>query len=610
MHGFEEQEYSKQFDMGLWRKLLRYAKPYQKHLIALGIVMVLVASLDAFFPQMTRIVIDRFIVPGTLEGIGWYAAGFGALVAVQALNVFALIYLAGKIEMGIVYDLRRAGFHHLQRLSFSYYDRTPVGWLMARMTSDAQRLGEVISWGLVDIVWGSTMMIAIAGFMIGMHARLALVVLSVVPILGVISVFFQRRILKEQREVRKTNSRISGAYNEGIMGAKTTKTLVREEENLSEFRELTSKMRSSSIRSAVLSALFLPVVLTLGSIGTALALWLGGLQVAAGALTFGVLAAFLSYTVQFFEPVREVARVFAELQSAQASAERIMSMLDTEPEIVDSEDVETRFGTATAPMIGHLPRMRGEVEFRDVTFRYKEGETVLENFNLHVRAGETIAFVGETGSGKSTIVNLACRFYEPTEGTILVDGHDYRERSVHYHQSHLGYVLQAPHLFSGTVRDNIRYGRLEATDEEVEQAARLVSAHEVIAKLENGYDTEVGEGGGMLSVGEKQLVSFARAVLADPVIFVLDEATSSIDTETELLIQSAIERVLHDRTSFIIAHRLSTIRSADRIIVLQNGVILEEGTHDELVAEGGYYYRLYTNQFLEEQEDAVLAAER
>ncbi|MFW5683959.1 MAG: ABC transporter ATP-binding protein [Spirochaetota bacterium] len=606
MNQFEEHDYTKEFDPQLWRRLLKFAGPYKWHLTGLAGVMVMVAVIDALFPMMNRTAIDRFIVPGTTEGLAGFLALYALLVVVQAANVFALITLAGRVEVGIVHDLRETGFRRLQELSFSYYDRTPVGWIMARMTSDAQRLGDTISWGLVDIAWGGSMMIAIGAFMISMNLRLALIVLLVIPPLALASLYFQKRILESNREVRQTNSKISGAYNEGIMGAKTTKTLVQEQANLKDFTKLTGRMRETSVRTAIFSGLYLPIVLTLGSIGTGLALWAGGAGVISGVLTYGTLVAFVGYTVQFFDPVRELARVITELQAAQASAERIMSLVETEPDIQDGEEVVARYGDSFHPKRENWEPASGRIEFRNVGFKYKEGEEVLRNFNLTVEPGESIALVGETGSGKSTIVNLACRFYEPTEGEILVDGRDYRERSVLWHESHLGYVLQQPHLFSGTIRDNIRYGRLNATDEEIHRAAEMVNAHTFIAKLEKGYESEVGEGGNLLSTGEKQLVSFARAIIADPVFFVFDEATSSVDTETERLIQDAVQTVLEGRTSFIIAHRLSTIRRADRILVIEKGEVIEEGNHHDLLALRGKYYNLYTSQFLEEEEQELM----
>ncbi len=602
----QEQEYTKRFDFGLWKKLLKYARPYTKELVILGFIMIIAGVVDVIFPQMTRYAIDNFIIPGNLDGLIIYAIVYGVLIIFQALSTFVLISIAGKVEIALVYDIRKAGFQRLQELSFSYYDKTPVGWILARMTSDSQRLGESISWGLVDLAWGFAMMIGIMIVMLVMNWQLALITMAVVPLLAVISLFFQTRILRGYRQVRKVNSKITGAFNEGIMGAKTTKTLVLEERNLEEFQEVTGEMRSSSIRVAVFSSIFYPIVSALGGIGTALALWFGGKGVMMEAISYGTLVAFITYSIQFFEPISHIARIFAELQNAQASAERVLSMIDTPLEIEDSPEVKEIYGDSFNPKKDNWAPIKGDVSFQNVSFSYKGGETVLEDFSLNVKAGETIALVGETGSGKSTIVNLICRFYEPTVGQILIDGVDYKERSQLWLQSNLGYVLQTPHLFSGTIGDNIRYGKLEASAEEVEAAAKLVNAHDFISKLENGYDTEVGEGGSRLSTGQKQLISFARAVVADPQLFVLDEATSSIDTETEQIIQNAIQRVLEGRTSFIIAHRLSTIRSADRILVIVGGKVIEEGAHHELIAKGGYYYRLYTNQFMEEEEARLI----
>ena len=338
---------------------------------------------------------------------------------------------------------------------------------MARMTSDVERLGATIAWSLVDLTWGGTAMIGGLIAMLYMNWKLALVSLAVVPFLGVISIYFQKRILGSYRIVRRTNSRITGAFNEGIMGAKTTKTLVREEENLKEFKALTGEMYNSSVRAAVFSSIYFPIVIAMGSIGTALALWFGGRGVLLQTIGFGTLSAFISYVTQFFGPINELARIIAEFQNAKASAERVMAMINTEPDIVDRTEVIEKYGTEFEPKYENWEDIKGDITFKNVSFSYKEGEEVLENFNLEVKRGESIALVGETGSGKSTIVNLLCRFYEPVEGQILIDGVDYRERSQLWLQSNIGYVLQTPHLFSGTIRDNIRYGRLDATDEEI-----------------------------------------------------------------------------------------------------------------------------------------------
>ena len=584
----QEEIHEEKIDVKLWAQILQLAKPYKRYIIYAMLGTVAMAGGDALFPYMTKVAIDRFVVPQTVEGIGWVAVGFVALVLVQSLNVYIFINMAGKVESGITYTIRQVGFEHLHKLSFSFYDKRAAGWLLARLTSDVNRLGEIVSWSLIDLLWGGVAMIFYSIVMFSMNWRLALLTVCVIPVLAVVSVYFQKQILRAYRKVRRVNSQITGAFSEGIMGATTTKILSREEENLKEFQSLTSGLRASSIRAATCSALYLPIVLMLGSIGTSLTLWAGGSGVIAGTITYGVLVAFVSYTIQFFEPVREIARIFAELQMAHAAAERVMGLLNTEPEIQDRPGLSDK-----------CPHLQGAVEFENVSFAYNPLEPVLEDFNLKVKPGQTVALVGETGSGKSTIVNLACRFYEPTKGRVLIDGVDYRDRPLSWLQRNLGYVLQSPHLFSGNIRENIRYGNLKASDAEVEQAARLVNAHDFIVNLPQGYDSEVGEGGGLLSTGQKQLISFARAVLADPKIFVLDEATSSIDTETEMLIQDAIKTVLEGRTSFIIAHRLSTVRSADVILVIRDGKVQEKGNHTELMAAKGYYYRLYTNQFLE-----------
>jgi ATP-binding cassette, subfamily B, bacterial len=445
--------------------------------------------------------------------------------------------------------------------------------------------------------------------MLVINIKLALLVLATVPVLAVISFIFQYWILNNYRKVRKVNSHIISSFNEGIMGAKTIKTLVREKESLEEFKGLTKDMRRYSIKSATVSSIYTPIVILLGSVGMAAVLWRGGNGIVKGTLTYGTLVMFLAYAERFFEPVKQFARLFSEFQYAQASAERVMSLIETEADIKDSDSVVDEFGHYASSDTEKWPDLVGNISFKNVSFSYKDGENVLNSFNLEVKAGETIALVGETGSGKTTIVNLACRFYEPTEGNILVDDVDYKERPLLWLHSNLGYVLQESHLFSGTVKENIAYSKTDATLDEIISAAKLVNADDFITHLENGYDTDVGERGSKLSTGQKQLISFARAILANPKIFVLDEATSSVDTETEHLIKDAITNILKGRTSFIIAHRLSTIKSADRILVIEKGEVIESGTHKQLLNKKGYYYRLYTNQFLEEEEGKLLSKE-
>ena len=609
MQAFQEQEYTKRIDFSLWKKIFHIAKDYHKNLALIVLFMTVSAIIDVVLPLMNSYAIDTIIGQQQTEQLTGFCVLYVGLLLIQVAMIFLFIYQSGKVETGVCYTIRKQGFHKLQELPFSYYDRMPVGYLMSRLTTDTQRMGDTIGWSLVDLCWGAVFLVACSIQMLVLNWKLALVVMLVLPPLAVISWKFQREILSAYRSVRKRSSQITAGFNEGINGAKTTKTLVREDMNIEEFNEVAQDMRKSSVRAATLSALFMPIVVSLGSLATAYALWKGGYDVLSGVMTLGMMQVFINYTVQFFQPVRDIAQIFAELQSSQAAAERVVSLLETEPDIVDTPEVEAVFGDNFHPKKENWPALVGDIEFKDVSFRYKDGEKVLEHFNLKVQHGQTIALVGETGSGKSTIVNLICRFYEPTEGQILIDGADYRTCSQLWLQSNLGYVLQSPHLFSGTVADNIRYGRPDATDDEVQLAARLVGAESFILKMPDGFKANVGEGGNRLSTGQKQLISFARAILCNPAIFVLDEATSSVDTETEQLIQNAIQKVLSGRTSFIIAHRLSTIRSADRILVIQHGKITEEGTHKQLIAKQGYYYQLYTNQFQEEQGLNILAGE-
>jgi len=608
MSQFEEHDFNTDsLDKGLWKKIFSYLMEYKRSIYVLFACMMIIASLDIAFPFMNSFAIDNFVIAkGTNQQLIIFGIIYFIGIFFQGLIVYLFIKAAGKIEMEFAYDIRKRAFHKLQELSFSYFDKTPLGWIMARMTSDIARLAEIVSWSLVDLVWGLTVIIGLTIVMLIVNWKLALLVLMVVPVLAYISVKFQRKILERYRSIRKVNSQITGAFSEGITGAKTSKTLVLESQLGSDFQVLTSNMRRESISAGILAAAFMPLVMGLGAISLSMILWQGGEAVLVGSLKFGTLMLFTQYAGAFFEPLRQLARILAEFQLAQASAERVLSLLNTDLDLVDSAEVIDTYGSILQPKPETYTRLKGSVTFRDVSFYYKKEEVVLSNFNLTVEAGQTIALVGETGSGKSTIVNLICRFYEPKSGTIEIDGINIQERSLGWLHSNLGYVLQAPHLFSGSVMENIRYGRLSASDEEVEQAAQMVNAHEFIMRLDDGYNTDVGEGGNRLSTGQKQLISFARAIIANPSIFVLDEATSSIDTETEQIIQHAIENLMRGKTSFIIAHRLSTIVHADRILVIRKGLIVEDGTHNSLIAKQGYYYRLYTNQFNEDLQNQLL----
>ena len=597
-HELEEEEFSTQINGHTLRRILAQTKPHWKMLVGFVLLIAIAAFLDSLFTYMSKLLIDEGIVAGDRAAITRIITIYASLIVVQAFTVFGFIYMTGLLGERIRYDLRKTLFAHLQKLSLSYYNRTPVGWIMSRATSDTDRLAELVTWGILDSAWGLFNIITAVGFMLYINVPLALIVSVVIPIIVYVAVQFKQRIIGEYRNVRRINSQITGHYNETITGVRVIKSLGRERENLTEFGELTGSMYKASYRAAWLSALFLPTVQLLSSAAVGLVIYFSGWQAAninvgGTTLTIGGIQAFITYVTFMLWPVQEMARVYAEMQQAIASGERIFSLIDAEPEIVDR------------PGAIDPGTLRGDIVFDNVDFNYEAGSPVLSNFNLTVAQGETIALVGPTGGGKSTIVNLICRFFEPKSGAITINGVDYTQLTQHAIQSRVGIVLQTPHLFSGTIRENIRYGRLDATDAEIEQATQIVGAHEFIVGLDNGYDEQVGEGGSLLSVGQKQLISLARAVLANPDIFIMDEATSSVDTLTESLIQQGMEVLMEGRTSFVIAHRLSTIRNASRILVIENGVISEMGSHSELLRQRGHYYRLYTQQFRREMEREI-----
>lgn len=601
MSYFEEEEYAKPFSLKVWADMLPYFKPYAKELLAVALFMLYCALFDVFIPLYQRYIIDRFILPKTTDGL-FPVVIFGFVAAVSAmLAVMIFTRIAIKIEMKFSRDLKRDLFNHLQTLSLSYYNTTPVGYMIARVMSDTGKIGGLVAWGLVDMMWGLCCVVFVLAAMISLNWRIGLIMVLIVPVILLITVWFQNKILFYNRRVRRANSRVTGAFNEGILGARTSKTLVIEDVNAREFSGLTGDMFRNAVMSGTLSAVYMPVILFFGSIAVISVLVSGSRFVMEGSMPYGTFSAMISYAIVIFEPIQHIARIFAEAVSTQANIERVKGLLDKKPEIVDTPEVIQKYGDNFNLKRENWEPLTGDIEFRDVTFKYPDGdENVLEHFNLKIPAGTTVAIVGETGAGKSTLVNLVCRFFEPTSGQVLIDGRDYRERSQLWLHSNIGYVLQNPHLFSGSVKENIRYGKLDATDGEILNAARLVSADRVIEKLPKGLLSDVGEGGDKLSTGEKQLISFARAVIADPRIFVLDEATSSIDTETERLIQNAISNILKGRTSFLIAHRLSTIKMADLILVVRDGKVIERGTHRALIRQKGYYKNLYTMQFEDE----------
>ncbi len=610
-----EDEFRNKLDLDLWKRIFRFALKHKRLLIPLTSSALLLSVVEAFFPFATKVAIE--IVEQGRPVVEVWKPGAIYLMLATMLSVLVLIFIrcAGGISHHISHDIKRDCFKRLQELEFAFYDAQPTGWLISRLTADCDRLSRILAWGFLDLVWGVFYVLAMSAVMLAIHWKLALVVLSTIPPLIIISRFFQKRMLLTSRQIRKHNARITASYNEGIAGVKTTKTLGRETRALDEFKGMSSDMYGASVRRAMLGAIYLPLVMTIGSIGSGLALWYGGQGALNGAITLGTLVMFISFAGNFFFPINQIAMVLAEMQGAQAAGERVMGLLATYPKIKDSDNVKERLVTYEKqaredPNLAPdgYPHIINEIEFRNIGFSYNEKETVLHDFNLTAKRGQTIALVGPSGGGKSTIVSLVSRFYEPTKGQLLINGVDYRNRSLDWLQGQLGIVLQTPHLFNGSITENIRYGRLEATDEEIVEAAKLVNAHEFIMKLDDGYETKIGEGGALLSTGEKQLVSFARALIANPQIFIMDEATSSIDTETEKLIQDGMRNVFEGRISFVIAHRLSTIRSADQILVVQKGVIEEQGTHEELLANRGHYYELYVNQFRRERVRAELEA--
>ncbi len=590
---FDEEEFETKFNSKVLGRILQLTNPHKNWVIGFLVTIAVVAGLDSVTTYLSKLIIDNGILEGNKQALTNIVLIYGATILVQSASTFLFIYLAGILGERIRYDLRKKMFNHLQALSLDYYSKTPVGWIMARVSSDSERVAELVTWGLVDSTWGLMSIVTSMIFMVIINWKLALIVLALVPVLFLIATLFQKWILGSFRNVRKTNSRIVGAFNENITGVRIIKALGREKENLDEFKQITDTMYTSSFRAAWLSALFLPTVQITSALAIAAVVWFGGAQARTGALSIGGIQAFVSYITFMMWPIQDLARVFAQMQQAIASAERMFSLIDSQPKIKDH------------PQAIDPGTIKGDVIFNRVTFHYEDDEKpVLDDFSLQVKRGETIALVGPTGGGKSTIINLLCRFYEPQSGSIMIGGIDYTQISLQALQSRIGVVLQTPHLFSGSITENLRYGRLDATDDEIIEATKIIGAHSFITHFEKGFNTEVGEGGNLLSVGQKQLLSLARAILAKPEIFIMDEATSSVDTLTEALIQQGMQRLLDTTTSFIIAHRLSTIKKADRIIVIENGQIAEMGTHTDLLRLQGKYHQLYTRQFRSQLEAA------
>lgn len=581
-------------------RIYPFIRKYRLRIVLMVILGALTVLVDAAYPLFNRYALNRYVGGKTLDTLPYFILVYIAVLLTQMVLNIVSTTMCGTQEMIVNRDLRNAAFEHLQTLSFSYYNQNSVGYIHSRVMSDTGLIGEIVSWGMMSLVWNSAYLISILVIMLVIDLRLAGYIILLLPVAAVFLTYFQRRLLVYNRKIREINSRITGDFNEGITGDRTIKVLNIEEKMRRDFETDTVDMKKTSVRASHYSALLISSMTMMSSLVLALVLWKGGSLTEEKLMQIGTLSVFLTYALEMLEPISEIIETLSHFVSIQVNIERLTRLLAEKPDVFDTPEVVAKYGDSFRPKRENWEELHGDVEFRDVSFRYPDGEElVLSHFNLKVPAGTNVAIVGETGAGKSTLVNLVCRFFEPTEGAVLIDGRDARERSQLWLHSNIGYVLQTPHLFSGTIRDNLRYGRPEATDGEIMDALRIVSADGIVERMDKGLDSEVGEGGELLSTGEKQLLSFARAILADPRILVLDEATSSIDTVTEKAIQNAIATVIAGRTSFVIAHRLSTIVGADVILVVRDGKIIGSGTHEKLMAEKGYYYELYTKQFEE-----------
>jgi ATP-binding cassette subfamily B protein/subfamily B ATP-binding cassette protein MsbA len=597
---FLEEDYiGRAFDPRIARRIARYVLPYKWH-VGLAAVAVVLASLSITIrPYLIGQAIDRGIVEGDLATLGRMVALFLGLVFLTQVLAYTRIYVMFWAGQNILYDLRLDLFKKLQALSLAFFSEYKVGQLMSRLTNDVERLQELVTWATLAVISDLVNLVSIVLIMVNINPRLSLLTFVVLPIMALATALWRVRARDAYRWTRKAIARVNSDLNENITGVRVVQSFSREERNYRRFAgQFNQENFDANIASAKLTAMFFPIVDFLGLAATGIVIWYGGTQVLGEQITPGLLVAFVMYIERFFWPIRDLARRYNTLQMAMAAGERLFDLLDTKPSILSE------------PQAVEPGELRGAVQFQDVSFSY-DGETeVLHDVSLDVPPGQMVALVGPTGAGKSSIVKLLGRYYDVTAGQILVDGHDVRDLDLASLRGQMGVVLQETFLFSGSVMDNIRYGQLTAADQEVEAAARAVGAHDFIVKLPQGYDTEIEEGGAILSVGQRQLLAFARALLADPRILVLDEATSSVDTQTERLIQEAMGRLLKGRTAFVIAHRLSTITRADQIVVLDGGRIVEQGTHEELLALGGHYFHLYSMayQAFDEQQQPLPVA--
>ncbi len=590
------------------KELLKYIftelKPFKKNIIIATICICIIAINDIFSAYLSKVLVDNYIVAGSMEGIEKIIYLIIILVIITCIALVLYIYHGGYTECYMPRNIRKDLFVKIQKLPLKFFDTNASGWIIARLTSDLSKLGEVLSFGITDVIWAFTSMLFSIILMFIVDVKLALIVIAGAPIMVILAYSFEKTMIKKSRELRKVNAEVVGMYSEGIYGAKTSKTLVIEELNLEEFKTKSLEYRKKAISMATVLAIFIPLIVSVTSIIKSFVLTTGASNIIKGSVTAGTVLLFIKFSDFFFEPVERLTEIFATFQQAHASLERAIDILEQDEEIFDNDEVIEKYAsdkkTVTIEDVKKL-EFNGDIEFRNVNFSYVEGEEVLKNVNLKIKKGQKIALVGETGAGKSTLASLVCRFYEPTDGEVLIDGINYKNMPLKWVRNNLGYVLQTPFLFSTSIKENIRYAKEDATDEEIIEACKKANCHDLIMKLKDKYDTIVGEQGSMLSSGERQLISFARVILKNPKLFVLDEATSSVDTNTEKIIQDTINTILEDRTSIIIAHRLSTIKLVDRILVVKNGNIVEDGSHKELIKKKGMYYNLYKKQYIKEE---------
>lgn len=589
----QDPRFGQVFDRQLVGRLLRFTSPYNGRMALAVILMAVSSTLSVSLPWIVGRAIDGGIVAGSADVLRFWTLIFLGAAITEWITNRQRIAIMAYVGTRVVADIRSAMFRHLMTLSLNFYNNYSVGRLMSRLIGDVNVLQDFITWSITGVARSAFVLGGITVFMVLMNWQLTLVTFAVMPLMLLVANYWRKHARDAWSATRRRASFINGYLNESISGVRVTQSFTREAENAMRFDNLNRSLFESNLRAVGLAALFFPAVNFFGAVATALVVGVGGWLVIGEQLTAGTLIAFVLYIGRFFDPIRELAQRFNTFQAAMASSERIFRLLDTPPDLIDRPEAQP------------LPSIEGRVRFEDVSFSYKDGEPVLEGVSLAAEPGERIALVGETGAGKSTMIRLLARFFDVTEGAITIDGHDLRDVTVESLRSQLGIVLQDTFLFAGTVRDNIRYGYTVATDDDIIAAAKAVGAHQFISRLPDGYDTQVGEDGVSLSVGQRQIIAFARALLTDPRILVLDEATSSVDTATEKMIDHALETLMRGRTSFVIAHRLNTIVNSDKIVVLDHGQIVEMGSHEELLAQRGRYFQLYTMQWMEGAEDAA-----